>query len=359
MSKKPIQLAEAVTKAKRHPSPTPWPDGVVPVAVEAAGTQANLRHLLVADLPALRVLALVSLALAGLLLAPSPAQAGYRDGMSLYEYVGSGPVSHRDPSGLVGYDEVDRALDDAEDTLATYRQAYQKYRSLREQGANIALLRDAVKGLEMYYRAYELFSKQADSLFNQWLSEIGPLTAAREHRIERAWRLPPYAALLVQVVLEKKKIEASSPEESARVERELEQAPRRVEEARVAARKWWKNYTNTVRNIPGGETTYQWLEGNWTAGGVAFGVDVAGTIGPSKLLGLIPAGGRWSRVAKLGGATGSGLFLPGVPIERWSAAGSAARQAFDAATNYDNPLPNFTRLSAELANDVIHRVGDQ
>lgn len=36
-----------------------WLDRVVPIAVEAAGAQVNLRHLLVADLTALRVLARV------------------------------------------------------------------------------------------------------------------------------------------------------------------------------------------------------------------------------------------------------------------------------------------------------------
>jgi hypothetical protein len=50
--------------------------------------------------PMKRKLALVSLALACLLLAPSPAQAGYRDGMSLYEYVGSYPLGYLDPLGL-------------------------------------------------------------------------------------------------------------------------------------------------------------------------------------------------------------------------------------------------------------------
>jgi len=41
--------------------PLPWPNGIVPVTVEAPGTQAYLRHLLVRDLPALGVLALVDL----------------------------------------------------------------------------------------------------------------------------------------------------------------------------------------------------------------------------------------------------------------------------------------------------------
>ena len=98
--------------------------------------------------PMKRKLALVSLAVACVLLLPSFAQAGYRDGMSLYEYVGSGPVSHRDPSGLVRYDEVDRALDDAEFALGRYRKAFQEYRSRRMQGANVQVLREMMKGLE-------------------------------------------------------------------------------------------------------------------------------------------------------------------------------------------------------------------
>lgn len=43
---------------------------------------------------------LVGLAAAALLLAPRPAQAMYRDGPNLYQYVRSGPVNHVDPQGL-------------------------------------------------------------------------------------------------------------------------------------------------------------------------------------------------------------------------------------------------------------------
>ena len=194
-------------------------------------------------------------------------------------------------------------------------------------------------------------------MYKQWSSEITlPTTLGRVRRAERAAALPDYAVLLAHVTLEKKKIRTLSQEEELRVERELQQAQRREEEVRRAAGKCWENYTNVVRNIPGGETAYQWHQGNLTAGIVAFGVDVAGTIGPSRLLGGIPSGGRWSRAARIGGACGSGLFLPGVPSDPYSAAGWAARQAFDAATNYDNPLPNLPRVSAEFTNRIIDQV---
>ena len=69
-------------------------DRVVPVAVEAAGTEADLRHLLVADLPALGVLALVDLA--------TDAQPGLGPGRG--DEVDDGHQAGQRPSAPVGAD---------------------------------------------------------------------------------------------------------------------------------------------------------------------------------------------------------------------------------------------------------------
>ncbi|MDY7009363.1 MAG: RHS repeat-associated core domain-containing protein, partial [Planctomycetota bacterium] len=167
---------------------------------------------------------------------------GYIDGMSLYEYCGSEPMSYVDPSGLLWTDEQDQIQLEVMRRLALrgLRMRGQILRDIRLKKLILArLLREGANQVTLQKIKQELRG------LRERLGKLAAPTVNANHYVDN---------------------------HDAIAKLEMEMA---VDAVTVTE--------EGLKMLPGGEAGYQLSEGNYGKAALAYGIDVAGSAGPGLL----------------------------------------------------------------------------